>query len=248
MVSLQDANRIFWEFATKYDTTNNNLLRKIIHSYSVAEKCFSIASSLKLDKSQRDFCYIIGLFHDIGRFEQWKKYGTFFDKISENHGFLGAKILEGFLDKLGLTIREQEIMHDVIKYHNAYYEGTDEDVRFYHRIVKNGDMFANVIAAANGVHQIMIEKDGATPGMLEDFCNLKPLYKYPQETKLDRALMLSALVYYLDFDFLRKEALEKGYLDSIYSVFATYLNKEDASAYKTAIAKVKKKLEKSVEK
>ena len=93
-VTLQNYNRLFWGIATNYDVSNDNILRKIIHSFSVAEKCFSIASSLHLNKKQRQLCYFVGLFHDIGRFEQWKKYQTYNDKISENHGFLSAKMME----------------------------------------------------------------------------------------------------------------------------------------------------------
>ena len=241
-LTLPDYNRIFWDFSTQYDTSNSNILRKIIHSFSVAEKCFSIASSLHLNKNQRDLCYVIGLFHDVGRFEQWKKYQTFFDKISENHGFLGAKTLETFINKFSFTPREKEIIIEVIKYHNANYEGEDEEVKFYHKIVKNGDIFANIITAANGVQQMMIEKDGITPGLLEDFLNQKPLYKYSQNTKLDRALMFAANTYYLGFGFLKQEVLEKGYLDSLCSVFSAYLNKEDKAIYKEAIEILKKKL------
>lgn len=36
---------------------------------------------------------LIGLLHDIGRFEQIKRYNTFIDKNSINHGQLGVKIL-----------------------------------------------------------------------------------------------------------------------------------------------------------
>ena len=42
---------------------------------------------------------IAALFHDVGRFEQYKKFRTFTDAESCNHGALGARILrrEGFL-------------------------------------------------------------------------------------------------------------------------------------------------------
>ena len=243
-VTLQNYNHIFWELATKYDTINDNIIRKIIHSFSVAEKCFSIASSLHLNKKQRQLCYFVGLFHDIGRFEQWKHYGTYNDKLSENHGFLSAKMVQEIVLNCDLTKREREIAIETIKYHNANYEGADEDVRFYHQILKNGDMFANVITASNGIHQISIEKDGVTEPLLNDFLNLKKLYKYNQTTKLDRALMLTALTYYIDFDFLTKEIIEKHYIDSIYETFSVYLNKEDKLIYKNAIETLKKKLDK----
>ena len=33
------------------------------------------------------------LFHDIGRFPQWKHYSTFVDSVSEDHALLGLEVL-----------------------------------------------------------------------------------------------------------------------------------------------------------
>ena len=67
-IRIQNYNTFFWNFVHKYDTSNSNILRKIIHSYSVAEKCYAIACAFNLNKEQREFCYLIGLLHDAGRF------------------------------------------------------------------------------------------------------------------------------------------------------------------------------------
>ena len=75
-MNIQNYNQLFWNFIKNYDANDSNILRKIVHSFAVAEKCCSIASILKLDKKQREFAYIVGLFHDIGRFEQWKTFQT----------------------------------------------------------------------------------------------------------------------------------------------------------------------------
>jgi putative nucleotidyltransferase with HDIG domain len=43
---------------------------------------------------QLELAETIALFHDIGRFEQFKTYGTFDDRASENHATIGLKVLK----------------------------------------------------------------------------------------------------------------------------------------------------------
>jgi len=189
-VTIQNYNAIFWDFATKYDTKNSNILRKIIHSYSVAEKCFAIASMLKLDKKQREFAYLIGLFHDIGRFEQWKLYQTYNDKKSVDHGDLGEELLKSYGENLFLLSKHQYyVMMQAIKWHTKQYNGVDKEIKLFNDIVKNADAYANVIATANGAQQMTVESNGVTKQILEDFLQLKPLWIYSPNTKLDRALI-----------------------------------------------------------
>ena len=90
---IQEYNVLFWNFVNKYDTNNTNILRKVIHSFQVADICFSIACQKGLDESKRNFCYLMGLFHDLGRFEQWKIYNTYDDNKSVDHGDLSACVL-----------------------------------------------------------------------------------------------------------------------------------------------------------
>lgn len=73
---------------------NQNIKLKEDHTLNVAKHCVSIAKSLNLSEEEVNTAEIIGLFHDIGRFEQFKKYKTFRDAISENHATLGVRILK----------------------------------------------------------------------------------------------------------------------------------------------------------
>ena len=50
--------------------------------YHVAEEARRIAKSLNLSEEEQDLAELIGLLHDIGRFEQWKWYGTYSDKLT----------------------------------------------------------------------------------------------------------------------------------------------------------------------
>lgn len=232
---IQTYNAIFWGMVNKYNTTDSNILRKIIHSFSVASTCFSIACRLGLDKNQREFAYLIGLFHDIGRFKQWELYRTYNDRISVDHGDLGEEILnEVDCAVFDLSSREYVVMKEAIKYHTKEYIFCDNEVMLYNTIVKNADSFCNVQTTANGAMQMTASLDGVTAEIFDDFMNFKLLLKYSPKTKLDRSLMLMAGAYYVKYDFLREEILNHNYIDIMFETFSAYLNEEDKQLFEVA--------------
>jgi hypothetical protein len=203
---IQEYNQKFFEMALKYDTTNTNIVRKIIHSYEVAKNCYAIAGHLGLNENQRNFCYLMGVMHDIGRLEQWKLYQTYNDRKSVDHGDLSVEILDTLdCEKLFFITTEQvRILKESIKYHTKPYLGDDKDIIFYNTILRNSDSYSNVFATANGMQQLAENyEDGVTDVFVEEFYKLKPLYDYVPKTKLDRCLMLCANCYYVKYRFLR---------------------------------------------
>ena len=229
---IQEFNKFFWDFANLYDTQNSNILRKIIHSYEVARNCYAIACNLGLNEDDRNFCYLMGLTHDLGRFEQWKLYKTYNDKLSVDHGDLSYEILNNIdcEKQFYLTKKQVEILKESIKYHTKFYYGTDKDIIFYNNIIRNADAFSNIITTANGAMQMTVEKDGVTIEILNSFLKQEFL-NYSPNTKLDRSLMLLACCYYVNISFLREEILKCNYLDIIYETFSKYLNEEDKEKF-----------------
>ena len=241
MKTVQEYNKLFWDLVVKYDATNSNILRKIIHSYAVAENCFKIACHLKLNAEYRNFAYLIGLFHDVGRFEQWKLYQTYDDFISVDHGDLSFDILNKLncCEVFDLSAKQSELLKMSIKFHTKPYCGNDEDISFYNEILKSADAFSNVVTTANGAQQIVVSDDGYSEELLEDFKQMKLLNGYPTITKLDRCLKLTACSYYVKYPFLRQEIINAHYIDVMYETFSKYLNEEDKKIYKDAVETMK---------
>ena len=243
MKKIQEYNNFFWEFVNHYDTKDESILRKIIHSYEVANHAFKIACYLELDAEQRLFAYVCGLFHDLGRFDQWKTYHTFNDKESVDHGDTGMEIFNSYDYQIlfGLTQRQAEVLGNSIKYHTKPYLGDDKDIAFYTKIVKNSDAMANLNTVANASHKMRYTTDGVTPEILQAFEDMKPLWKFKCNTKLDRCLQFVANCYYVRYPFLRKEILAANFIDVMCESFSVYLNLQDKQIFKNAIETIKPK-------
>ena len=84
---------LFKNYVKNYYQYGEAIKRKEEHSFRVQELSKVIATSLNLNKKDIEVASLCGLLHDIGRFEQWKKYKTYKDLDTIDHGDLGYNIL-----------------------------------------------------------------------------------------------------------------------------------------------------------
>ena len=116
------ATAAFDAYVSNYDPDNPMIHLKVVHSYKVAEIAERIARSLS-NEELVDFAWLLGLLHDIGRFEQVRRYDTFVDSQSVDHAELGADILfkENLIDRFPTeTLPEgwRETAETAIRQHN----------------------------------------------------------------------------------------------------------------------------------
>lgn len=102
-----DRTHVMEQFASYtdcYDSTDEKIKLKIDHTYRVARICEQIAVAEGLCEADVELAWLLGMLHDIGRFEQLRRYGTFNDAESIDHAMLGADILFGAKDKSGHSV------------------------------------------------------------------------------------------------------------------------------------------------
>ncbi len=81
-IDIEKAKKILKKYIEKYDIENSRIQIKANHIYRVAENSKKIAQNIGLKEEDVKLAELIGLLHDIGRFEQIKKYNTFADRMS----------------------------------------------------------------------------------------------------------------------------------------------------------------------
>ena len=237
MKTYHDVNKIFWDFVNKFDTSDPSILKKIVHTYAVANNCFDTACRFQFNEEERIFCYMIGMFHDLGRFEQWSKYKTYDDNVSENHGEIGRRIFlsEFTPELLELTQDRFNLLADTILYHIKEFSGDDNTLWKYLNIIHSADAYDNLLNTAIGTHVMSSLSDGVTEFLFEKFLNNEKIFKYTIKTKLDRILKSIANAYCISIDFMRSNVITKNYFEIIYDKYVDILCDDDKIILRQAI-------------
>jgi len=98
---------------------NANIRLKEEHSRRTCEEMEYLADELGLSGNQRRTAEAVALLHDIGRFEQFVRYGTYNDPRSVNHCLLGLEVLRRRKVLEELDSKEKELIEKAIEYHGT---------------------------------------------------------------------------------------------------------------------------------
>lgn len=111
------------------------------HTRKVCENILLVAESLGLDEGRSAVAETVALFHDVGRFPQYRQYKTFRDSLSVNHAALSAKVLleENVLAEL--PEEERKVIAGAVTLHNvlALPEGLDDETALFTRLIRDAD-------------------------------------------------------------------------------------------------------------
>ena len=148
---MEDMIKIFTQYVKKYDLKEPAIMDKFHHSFRVMEFSRDIAISLNLNAEDIMLASIIGLFHDIGRFEQWTNYKTFVDNASVDHGDLSVEILEMIMPKITENQYIKEVIIKAIKNHNKFKieNGLDAREMIMAKIIRDADKLDIMIEQGN---------------------------------------------------------------------------------------------------
>ena len=237
MKHFHEINKVFWNFVHKYDTDDISIQKKFIHTFVVANNCFDIASTLGFNDTDTEFCYIMGICHDLGRFEQWKKYNTYDDSKFENHGDMGKEILLAQFtpEDLFITKEQYDLLAETIVYHVREYKGDNQTLLKYLPIIHSADAYSNVVNVAQGNHYIADYPNGYSQEMLDKIYNFEKVYSMPSNTKLDRIFKSLGNTFCLYFDYMRQEVITKNYLDHYYTTYEQHLIPEEKQILRDVI-------------
>ena len=95
------------------------ILLKVQHTERTCKEIVFLAQHSDLSDEDLLLAETTALFHDIGRFPQWKNYATFSDNASENHALLGLKVISRHKILISLEAGDRELIQTAILHHNA---------------------------------------------------------------------------------------------------------------------------------
>lgn len=234
MNRIEEALYDFEQYIKNYDINDENIKRKVLHTYRVMNNCAYIAQSINLNNDEIELIKFIGIYHDIARFEQFTQYRTYNDLKSIEHGDFALEILNNnnFIRNFTENCEEKNIILKAIKNHNKYEveAGLTEKELLYVRIIRDADKLDIMYEAIeqffkNKNVKKEIENGTISESVMNQILENKTILRRKEINQLERMLVYIAFVF--DFNFKYSfDCIEKNkYIEQILNQFN--FSKED---------------------
>lgn len=223
-MDLEKAIRKFIQYTEEYDLNDENIKRKQTHSIRVMNRSKEIAQKLNLTQEEIDLATLIGLLHDIARFEQYKQYHTYKDNLSIDHGDLGVEILNKDIRKYIETDKYDETIKLAVKNHNKYkiQEGLTPKQELFAKIIRDADKIDIYYDSAENYYkgrEYMLEETNITPEVLEQFENYTNVNGKTKRTLIDEIVSRMAFIYDFNFDMSFEILKKEDYINKTLNRF-----------------------------
>jgi len=123
------------------DYVNANLKLKEDHTRRTCDEILYLADQLSLSDNQKLIVETIALLHDIGRFEQFKRYRTYNDPRSINHCLLGLEIIRETNVLNEIDKQERDLIEKAIRFHGQKQLPADLDGQclLFSKLIRDAD-------------------------------------------------------------------------------------------------------------
>lgn len=137
------ALRAFADYVRPYNAADPKVRLKIAHTERVAALCERIARSEGWSEPEICLGWLCGLLHDVGRFEQLRRFGTFDDARSIDHAAASAAVLfeGGAIRDYIEDPAEDALLRTAVATHSLYRlpEGLDARTLAFCNLVRDAD-------------------------------------------------------------------------------------------------------------
>lgn len=230
MIDRGRAEAAFQAYTEQYDLSDSMIWHKAAHTRRVAANCERIAVSLGMGADAVAFAWFLGLLHDIGRFEQVRRYGTFIDSVSVDHAEFGADLLfrERLIDRFPaeeLTEEGLKLLETAIRLHNKLTlpDGLDARTRRFCALIRDADKidifrvvaelpFEQRIGTSKG---LIVEGDEVSEAVMACVREHRCVPRAIRKTRFEGRVSHCCMAFELVFPESRKIVREQGYLSRL---------------------------------
>lgn len=247
MIEIEKAKQEIIKHVTQQKIDNPRISKKLAHIMRVAQISKEIGTKLKLSKEQIQIAELIGVLHDIGRFEQYK----IFDKNTTsiqldnakkfNHGEAGVEVLKknNYIRKYIKEDKFDEIIYTAIYEHNRYEisKGLNEEKELFCKIIKDADKIDLIYEAVKIYWQEPekikeIEEGQLSEKMLQDFVQYKLADNRNRISETDQILRFTSFIFDINFQYSFKILKENDNINKMIDRFNYRLPKTRESMEK----------------
>jgi|GEM_PF-1723631 len=222
IVTEYDIDRIrdtFDNFISEYDKMNPIIDTKYKHAINVANNAQNIARSIGLDEEGRYLAYVIGILHDIGRFEQVEVNDKSEDTNIVDHANHGADLLEeGLIRQFIHENKYDKIILQTIRNHNKFSinDSFSDDEKLYCSIVRDADKLDTFkrLSEGNFNDDYHVTKDMSISSEITREINQKhSIENSLVNNDLDLSILKLAMIYDINYAYTLKTIKQSDYLN-----------------------------------
>ena len=224
MIDLEAAKEEFNKYVKNYDLKEERIKAKVTHSFRVMELSTQIAKSINLTEDGIELATLIGLLHDIAKFEQFTKRNV--DSI--DHGDYGEQILKAnnYIRKYIKISDYDNIILKAIKNHNKFEVETNltQEEELFTKIIRDADKLDIYYEAAEQFWKDakkIVENSKITPYVEEEFLKRNTIERKKDVPLNQLDKMISTISFIYDINFLESFHIikQKDYINKIINQF-----------------------------
>lgn len=227
VIDRKSVTDVFNKFIANYNLEDPKIKLKYDHTLQVANLSNIIAQNIGADA---DVAWLCGMLHDIGRFEQVRKYQTFSDALSVDHAMFGADLLfrERLIDKFPLNLSNETsiLVENCIRNHSVYRlpEDLSKNQKMYCDILRDADKIdifrVHCTTPLEEIYNVTVRElreSSVSEAVKSCFMQRKTVLKRLKKTPADYVVSLICLYFELVYPISKDIAREQRYIDRLLS-------------------------------
>ena len=209
-MDFEHVKAVFEEYLNGYDRENDKVKLKIVHTYGVVKYAGEIARKMECSDEDVELAELIGLLHDIGRFEQIRRFHSF-EPGTMDHAVFGAELLFGEEKLIRRFVEDDkfdELIDAAIRKHSDFKLEGIHDARtlFHAKLIRDADKLDNCrvkleasIEAMLGVSEETAGEGLISPKVWESCLRRESVLSADRQVPVD--YWVSYLAQYYDINF-----------------------------------------------
>lgn len=210
MIDIAHAKQEFEKYLDEYDREDEQICLKIVHTYGVVKYAGEIARKMECSGEDVELAELIGLLHDIGRFEQIRRFHSF-EPETMDHAVFGAELLFGEEKLIRRFVEDDkfdELIDAAIRKHSDFKLEGIHDARtlFHAKLIRDADKLDNCRVKLEASVEAMLgvsEKDAGegliSPAVWESCLRRESVLSADRHVPVD--YWVSYLAQYYDINF-----------------------------------------------
>ena len=220
-MNKEELKQVFTDYVfNNYDMTDSRISLKYYHSLRVMDIAEEIAIKSDFSKSDIELSIIIGLLHDYARFPQWKKYKTYDDLKSIDHGDLAVELLfdKKRIEDFKIKKEDYDEIYDAIKYHNKMdiIDNISVHNKLLCKLIRDADKLDIFYIYGTDMSLFKEDNKNISKEIIEEFYNQKQIDRKKVISKNDNILLDLGLVFDLNFDYSYKYIRENNLIEKLW--------------------------------